>query len=583
MDSMYSDQLFSEWSSQYQPTVTPNQRAKDIAIIGGGVTGLTAAFHLSKQLPSAKVTVFEKSKTLGGWLRSELIEVDGGHVVFENGPRTLRNDFWGARYTKDLISQLDLAADLVRVSKNSAAARNRFIYYPDHLVRLPGRLPDASLSMNILANAALIWREPLFDKLISGLWHNVWDWEEYERSEDVRDESVGAFLARNFNQNITNNLVSAGFHGIYAGDIDRLSARSLLPLFWKLERRCEGLNHQRGILSGLIQLQTNGQSMIDYNDATLRAFTANDVSHKPREELESTLSGTSVFTFRKGLGHLAESLVSRLELSNNVTLNTSSQIDTVRYESGKKRLTIAEGGKQSSFDYVVSTLPPSTLANLIRLGKRPNHGGSKIQESLLSHTYAVNVMVVNLYYAQPKLTPVPGFGYLIPKTVPLEQNPERGLGVLFGSDSSIGQDTAPGTKMTVMLGGHWWDDWSTSDLPDEASGIEMAQAIVQRHLGISDKPVVAKGTLQRHAIPQYTVGHRERLHRIHENLLDQFDGRIKVGGNWYHGVGVNDCIKAARRCVHSIREGLDRHTGLETFGGSEKWALWNRGNDAIAI
>lgn len=449
-------------------------------------------------------------------------------------------------------------------------------------MRLPGWLPEATLSTNIFANAALIWREPLFNKLVSGLWHNVLDWEEYERSEDVRDESVSAFIARNFNQNIANNLVSAGFHGIYAGDIDRLSARSLLPLFWRLERRCEDLNHHRGIMSGLVQLASNGSSMINYNDATLRAFTANDVSHKTRDQLGSTLSRTSVFTFRKGLGHLAETLTSRLGLLNNVTLNSSSQIDTVVYEPREKRLTITEGGNKSSFDYVVSTLPPSTLADLLGLGKHPNHDDSEIQESLLSHSYAVNVMVVNLYYVQPKLTPVPGFGYLIPKTVPLDQNPERGLGVIFGSDSSDGQDTAPGTKLTVMLGGHWWDDWSISDLPDEASGIEMAQAIVQRHLGISAKPVIAKGTLQRHAIPQYTVGHRDRLHRIHENLLDRYEGRIKVAGNWYHGVGVNDCIKAARRCVHDIREGLDRHTGLETFGGSEKWALWNRGNDVIA-
>lgn len=60
-----------------------------VAVLGGGVTGLTTAYRLAED-PSTDVTLFEKSGRFGGWLSSERIEVDGGSVLFEWGPRTLR-------------------------------------------------------------------------------------------------------------------------------------------------------------------------------------------------------------------------------------------------------------------------------------------------------------------------------------------------------------------------------------------------------------------------------------------------------------------------------------------------------------
>lgn len=67
------------------------RRAYRAAIIGGGVTGLTSAFQLLHDPKCDDITVYEKSHRLGGWLESETIPVDGGHVLFEYGPRTLRS------------------------------------------------------------------------------------------------------------------------------------------------------------------------------------------------------------------------------------------------------------------------------------------------------------------------------------------------------------------------------------------------------------------------------------------------------------------------------------------------------------
>lgn len=63
---------------------------KHVAILGGGITGLTTAHYITEEFPQAKVTIFEGQQRLGGWLRSKEVDVGDGNVIFESGPRSLR-------------------------------------------------------------------------------------------------------------------------------------------------------------------------------------------------------------------------------------------------------------------------------------------------------------------------------------------------------------------------------------------------------------------------------------------------------------------------------------------------------------
>lgn len=63
----------------------------DVAVLGGGITGLTSAYYLTQAFPYAKISLFEGSDRFGGWVRSSKVDVGGKHVFFEHGPRTLRN------------------------------------------------------------------------------------------------------------------------------------------------------------------------------------------------------------------------------------------------------------------------------------------------------------------------------------------------------------------------------------------------------------------------------------------------------------------------------------------------------------
>jgi len=248
----------------------------------------------------------------------------------------------------------------------------------------------------------------------------------------------------------------------------------------------------------------------------------------------------------------------------------------------------------STFDNVIATIPPATLTGLISQSPLPS-GGSSALNSSLNSIPAATVCVVNLYYDIPsllqKIKPpggiprslvqsgigLQGFGYLIPNSVPFSQNPERALGVIFDSDISPDLWTtvpknALGTRLTVMLGGHYWDGWTS--FPSDAEAEEMARSLLDRHLGIKEPPSAVRATLQRNCIPQYVVGHERAMARAHRALIDTFDGRLRVAGSWYTGVGVNDCVRAAWDVVQGLgskatsRQGnpsQESRTGLERF------------------
>jgi oxygen-dependent protoporphyrinogen oxidase len=162
--------------------------------------------------------------------------------------------------------------------------------------------------------------------------------------------------------------------------------------------------------------------------------------------------------------------------------------------------------------------------------------------------------------------------------VPFEQNPERALGVIFDHDAVQGQDTVSGTKLTVMLGGHWWQDWE--EYPDSAEGAMYAKSVIERHLGIKDEPDLCHATLNRDCIPQYKVGYEDNLRFRAEQLSTEFRGRMRVVGSQYNGVGVNDCIRGAWQIANGMRGNgwKGQSTGLDRVMDDREWILgaWPR-------
>ena len=94
---------FHSTAAIWQKDTSSKDSKNDIAVLGGGITGLSTAYYLSREFPTANITLYEGSDRLGGWLRSTPVEVEGGRVVFESGPRTLRSGTPSALATLEIV------------------------------------------------------------------------------------------------------------------------------------------------------------------------------------------------------------------------------------------------------------------------------------------------------------------------------------------------------------------------------------------------------------------------------------------------------------------------------------------------
>lgn len=210
---------------------------------------------------------------------------------------------------------LGLEDRILMTSKNSVAAQNRFIYYPDHLVRMPG--PGSSWLQNVYN----VLSEPIFKGTISGALSEI---TKLRRPEDLQDESIGSFLTRRFGSALADNVVSAVFHGIYAGDIYKLSARAILPSLWEIEGR------NNSIIKGLLEQAFGGMQPIAASDLDMMKTLQDQPIMSDKLE---AVKKSSVFTFKGGIGELADRLEVKLDESNNVLILERTDVRQIKLRS----------------------------------------------------------------------------------------------------------------------------------------------------------------------------------------------------------------------------------------------------------
>ena len=416
------------------------------------------------------------------------------------------------------------------IPKTSPAAQNRFIYYPDRLNQLPNNVISAILSPRL----------PVMKGVISGILKEPF---RKRRPLNLQDESVGSFMSRRFSPNLAQNMLSAVLHGIYAGDVDRLSVKSLFPKLWRNEATHGSLI--RGMLT-----TKNKAEIID--DVILQAELTPE-----NAELMKKIENASVYSFKDGIETLSRALVAELTENPNITIETSADIGSIKYSPEDTNLPFSlAGGKHS---HVISTLYAPVTNSLLS----PAH-----RIPALAQIEAVTVLVVNLYFATSNLLPVQGFGYLLPKSITAAANPHKALGVIFDSCVTP-QPFETGTKVTIMLGGHHWK--GRTAFPSDAESVQMARDVLRQHLSVVEEPLATNVALNRDCIPQYNVGHDGKMKAAKQALLETFDGRLSVAGASYKGVGMNDCIRSARDVVKGLIAGGGRHTGLEGMGDGIRW------------
>lgn len=196
------------------------------------------------------------------------------------------------------------------MSKDSDAARNRFIYYPDHLVRMPN---------SILGGLPTLLSETLFDGAISGIATEAF---KPSRLHENQDESVGSFISRRFGASVADNIVSALFHGIYAGDIYKLSARTILPALWCMEWK------HSSIMRSLVEQALGGPRPISIDDYETLKDTLNPLSHA--RSFPDHIRKSSIITLRRGLQEIVTTLEAYLQKASNVIMHRGTIVSEIK-------------------------------------------------------------------------------------------------------------------------------------------------------------------------------------------------------------------------------------------------------------
>lgn len=168
------------------------------------------------------------------------------------------------------------------------------------------------------------------------------------RSASLTDETVGSFVARRTDKRIANNLVSAVFHGIYAGDIWQLSAKTLLALGWQLEAR------YGSALGGFVRMQneapdskpedfSKGKSKVLAHPYDVEAARAMNDELDIEPDFVTNLNGASMFTWKNGLQTLVTGLKDAMAKTGNIDIKLDSPVASFKMAEGADKVEIVAG------------------------------------------------------------------------------------------------------------------------------------------------------------------------------------------------------------------------------------------------
>lgn len=455
-----------------------------MAVIGGGLTGLVAAEELARALPQAEIALFEATDRAGGVLWTER----HGDWVVERGADSFLTETPEALA---LCDHLALSEELVSVAPTCRRA----------LVVHEGRLTPVPEGWSLMAptDARGLWASPLLSR--RGKLRVLAERFVPARKTQA-DESFEEFALRRIGREAYERLAQPLVAGIYTADPQRLSMAAALPRWWAMER--------------------------EYG--SLRAGLAAE-SQARRETAGGARYGLFA-TPRGGLGRIVEELVVRLPPG---ALRLATRVTGLR-RSGDQWLLTTEPQKaisEAAFDAVALCLPAPMAGQLLSVD------APQLGAELAAIPYADSAIVV-LRYAEKQLRDLPpAAGFVVPA---VERRPI--LAASFSSAKFPGR-AAPGEfTVRVFLGG------ALDGAIVERHDAELA-AIAARELGallgISGPPREAAVVRWRQAMPQYVVGHLDRVAAI-ERLREALP-RLALAGNAYHGVGIGHCIRSGQNAA----------------------------------
>jgi oxygen-dependent protoporphyrinogen oxidase len=470
-------------------------RELSVAIVGAGIAGLTVAYRLSQLRDERgrplRIVVLEGSDRVGGLVETFTRD---DFTVERAGDSMITEKPWGVELCRELGLEPDLLA-------TNAACRRSFVVrgttlnpVPDgfHLMA-PSRLwPFARSSLLSWPGKLRVALEPFVPA---------------SRAGDA-DESVAAFVRRRLGNEALERIAQPMIGGIYTADPERLSLRATMPRFIEMERK------HGSVVRGLIAARRNA---------------ANGVAgaRGPRYDLFVAL--------RRGMGQLADTLAAELP-SGSVRRGCA----VTRIEKVNERWRLAAGGETFDADAACVATPTYVAASLLR------DVAARAAAELDAVEHASTATVTLAYRREDVAHPLDGFGFVVPA---IERR--KTLACTFSSVKFPGRAPAGHVLMRAFVGGALAP--RNFEL-DDAAMTAAVEADLRELLGTRGRALWSLVSRFPRSMPQYHVGHLERMRRLDAALAET--RTLALAGNGYLGAGIPDTIRSANEAAARLGDAL---------------------------
>jgi oxygen-dependent protoporphyrinogen oxidase len=427
---------------------------KRIAIVGGGISGLSAAFALEKRRLagiSLEYVLFESSPRFGGVLVTE--HVDG--CLVEGGPDSFLTEKPGA---SELCRDVGLGDQLIGSNdadrKTYVVVKGRLVAIPDGLMfMVPTKITPTVLS-------------PLFSA--GTKMRMAREWFQPPRKADA-DETVASFIERHYGSEMVNRLADPLLSGVYGGEASQLSVRAVLPRFAEMEAAHGSL----------------GRAML---------------AARKKIALASKAPARLLFTSLKdGMQQMVDAVVSRLLIS---ALHADSPVQCIqRQDSG---WVVSAGYASDQFNAVILATPAPSAAELLGMVS------AELASELRGIQYTSSITVNLGYERSVRVSLPPGFGFLVPRS-----EGKRMLAATFVHNKFPHRAPNDRALLRCFIGGA--RNEQVLQAPDEEV-VGIVREELRQILKLTADPIFTRVYRWKGAMAQYGVGHLERLQRIESLL-----------------------------------------------------------------
>ena len=571
----------------------------NVTIVGGGLTGLTAAYYLGHAKPEWTITLYEQAPRFGGKIQTQRVD----DFVVELGP-----DSYLGRKTEmtDLVHDLGLGDTLVSNETGQA-----FVYDKGSIHPIPGgSIMGIPTEMMPFVKATLIsWP----GKLRAGLDYFK---KPYQLDENG-DVSIGHFFKYHLGQEMMDKLIEPLLAGIYGGDIYKISLLSTFPHFIQVEQKygnmvkgmmAAKMSHSKaGVSKAAKGAVTEGDvpragkgTMTDRQFESHEAKTSQDTSAgnsvngsshvtktssnhqsaKAQADMESR-KGTAAQSgmFRQLTGGLESVITAIVEaMPSNVHLYTGTLVSNVRYVEGMYAIDVENSGNDACgcqshsksirtasinaenrveasdsttdsaievlldkapamADHVIIATPPATYNQWFK-----DDEGFDFLRSMEQSSCAIAIMAFDKATFDGDLK---GSGLLITRNT---DTPLTACTIL----NQKWPQTTPDDKIVLRV----FIGKPGNDVVEHLNDKELSELAVkeiQRIMNFAAQPEWVRINRLIHCMPQYNVGHRAGITAVREHVAKYYPN-LHLIGTPFDGIGIPDGVKQAKELVESIAE-----------------------------